>query len=834
MANWQSFKSAVQRGYQDTDKLLSGIQNIISWGNGQMNSYDPNMMVKMGQGLSMVDDYAHWMSPDEINDKYSSIPDDVKSGLKTTAQWVNLKGSMTNYQLKSQAEDYGLKLSDDELDLLQKRPWIQSQYLKVKKASMAWSSDQMESLMATILTDIQNWTIQHQWQLRVRLMQVLGMDNANDVDYLAEDLWSDFTANMTNGEKMQRIRTKYKELFGFNDRTTLTKVKENAVWLLNGVKKAVVNGLGWLTEAGSDTGLWLWEQTAKLYGGDKDTEWRVPSDVNLWGIDESSLSPDTKEAVDYLKAYGLWTGAYNVLKVYYDAKEESNDAKIQKLYSHFSDFGLEWGYWPTLWNEAQAVEQQEKNSWWYQTGEFVGKSIPEIYVTSKIWSALTLSKETLANLPRWAKHAVKFLNRAGTSAIEWVAFNAMEDGEVDAKSVGLFTALWTFLDPAINAFGNKVTKWWVRKRMGKDLFNSTVENVIKNVEREWGTKLTRSEWERIVADTVLEWSMNGIGGTVWVEFASNSLDKASQNLWGFIDDLQKSIITDLGKIEWKYENEYIQKMLKWLFKQSPKQVDEAYSVFRNARIWAWMSEEAVAKEWQMMKNLYENGAKEFSLLEQETIKENMRTIANTYSKTEKPLNGRLNEWWRDQQISAQNIIEDLATKNGVESLGDRYLQESVLIRAKKGFEKSATSSMSDILNRYAWRTLIGGLWGYVASQTIWEWPLSNPYVATATTMLVMAMWWSPRASLLASKIASKLSTTEAYSLINSADEWVLFKMKVWDRDEFLKWTRWVIYADTAQQIVERMEDNQVEYTQTFNTSDDEYLNDMIREKYWLY
>lgn len=31
-----------------------------------------------------------------------------------------------------------------------------------------------------------------------------------------------------------------------------------------------------------------------------------------------------------------------------------------------------------------------------------------------------------------------------------------------------------------------------------------------------------------------------------------------------------------------------------------------------------------------------------------------------------------------------------------------------------------------------------------------------------------------------------------------------------------------------------MEDNQVEYVQTFNTSNDEFLNDMIREKYGLY
>lgn len=66
----------------------------------------------------------------------------------------------------------------------------------------------------------------------------------------------------------------------------------------------------------------------------------------------------------------------------------------------------------------------------------------------------------------------------------------------------------------------------------------------------------------------------------------------------------------------------------------------------------------------------------------EMVKENMRTIANTYSKTDKPLNGRLNEWWRDQQISSQNVIKDIAGQNGITDISDRYLQESVLIRAK--------------------------------------------------------------------------------------------------------------------------------------------------------
>ena len=44
-------------------------------------------------------------------------------------------------------------------------------------------------------------------------MTVLNMDNVDDVDYLAEDLWSDFTTNKTDNEKLQRVRTKYKELF---------------------------------------------------------------------------------------------------------------------------------------------------------------------------------------------------------------------------------------------------------------------------------------------------------------------------------------------------------------------------------------------------------------------------------------------------------------------------------------------------------------------------------------------------------------------------------------------------------------------------------------------
>lgn len=839
---WKSREWVIKQGgsgwsYQDGKNVIRGVQNIIRGGDGKLESYDPNLMNKVGQWLSMVDDYAHGVSQEEINDKYNSIPDDVKDGIKSVSQWVNVKWAMSNYQLKAQAESYGVKLSESELELLQKRPWIQSQYLEVKKASSAWDTDQMEEMMATILKDIMTWQIKNKGNLKTRLHSYLRMDNGENLDYLVDDLWGDFTANMTTSEKMQRIRTKYTELFWFKDRTNKEKVKESAVWLINGVKKATVNWLHWLTEAVSDVGLYASKKVAKWTWYESPD--KMP-DANLWAIDENALSPDTKEAVDYLKAYGLGTWAYNILDVYYDAMEETFDAKIDKFYGDgFEIGGKKYSFnnfdaYASSLDDIKAIEQREENSNYYGVSEFIWKSIPEIYVTSKIWSALTLSPTTLSKLPWWAKWSVKLINTVGRNAVEWVAFSAMESDtwDVDSKEVALFTALGSIFDVGGGVIGGKLTKWWVKKRVGKENFDKMAEQIVNAYEKN-GINLTRKQWERIVADYVLEASMPWIKGTSEVFFGSNTLDVASANIEGFVGDLQKSIVSDLSKVSTKYENKYTRNMLEGIFKQSKKDIDEAYSVFRNARIGAWETEEAVAKEWAQMKELYERGGNTYTLAEQETVKKNSRTIADTYSKNDKPLNGTLNERWRDQQISSQNLLKEYASKEWIEDLWERYLQESVLIRAKKWFEKSATTSMKDIINKYAWRTLVWGLGGYVASQTIWEWPLSNPYVATATTLLIMSMWGSPRASLLASKIASKMSTVEAYSIINGADEWTLKKMATWNAEEFKLWMEGVIYGDTAQWIIDQMEWNSVEEQawQDKPKVRDWVMNAMV-QKYW--
>lgn len=783
-------------------------------------------MSRVNQSLNAVSDFANSVAPEEMEAKYNSIPADVMSQLNSQSHWVSATWSMSNYQLKAQAKDYGYKLGEDELDYLQKHPWVQKSYLEVKKASSIWKSDQMEEMMATILKDIKSGKLANKGNLKTRLQNYLRMGNGADLDYLTDDLWSDFTANMTDGEKMKRVKTKYKELFWFEDRTTAEKLSRSAVWLLNGVKEKTVNGLAWLSEAISDVWVWTSKQIADVAWYD-DPE-KMP-DANLWGIDDNALSPDTKEAVDYLRAYGLGTWVYNVLDVYYDAIEETFDYKINNFYDkNFSDFG--YGAWPSsnVWEDAKSAEIMSQNDGYYGVGNFIWASIPEIYVTSKIWAMMWLSPEVMAKMPWWAKFGYNIL-KSGT---EWVAFSAMEDREVDPTTVGIYTAMGTILEPFMNWLTNKLTKWGVRKRMWKEVYNKAVEDVVANAEKKW-IKITRSQWEKIVADVVLEWSMWGVRNTVGVVTASNPLDKAWAFTEDFIKELQKSVMDDLSKIPWKYQNTYTKKMLEGVFKQSPKDIDEAYSVFRNARMWAWMSEEAVAKEWETMQKLYKAWTDQFTPAEMEMVKENMRTIANTYSKTDKPLNGRLNEWWRDQQISSQNVIKDIAGQNGITDISDRYLQESVLIRAKGWFEKSATTSMKDIINRYAGRTLVWGLWGYLASQTIWEWPLSNPYVATAVTLLVMSMWGSPRASLLTSKIASKLSTVEAYSIINSADEWTLLKMKFREPWQWSDGMQWVIYTDTIQEIMERMEDNSVEVQRTAVTND-EYLDDMIKNKYGLY
>lgn len=807
---------------------VSTVRNIVNGGTWKLENYDPSEMSRVWESLNAVSDFANGVAPEEIETKYNSIPNDVLGQLSTQSHWVS-SGSMSNYQLKAQAKDYGYKLSENELDYLQKHPWVQKSYLEVKKNSSMWETDQMEEMMATILKDIKSGKLQNKGNLKTRLQNYLRMGNGADLDYLTDDLWSDFTANMTDGEKMQRIRSKYKELFWFEDRTWAEKLKRWAVGLLNGVKKATVNWLAWLTEAWSDATLslsyWmanvLWLED-KMAGADT---W----DSRLWWIDDNALSPDTKEAVDYLRAYGLGTWMYDALDVYYDAMHETWDAKIANFYqNNFADFW--YGYWVSsnVGEDIKSSDIMQENDRAYKAWEFIGKSIPEIYVTSKIGALMGLSPETMAKLPRWAKFGYRII-KSGT---EWVAFSAMEEWEVDPTTVGVYTAMGTIVEPATNALFNKVSKWWVRKRMWKNVFRSASEDVMNSYARKWLT-ISRNDAEKIVTDVVLEWSMGNLKKTFKVTFAWNSLDKASTFTEEYITELQKSIVSDLSKVTWKYENKYTRNMLEWIFWQSKKEVEEAYSVFRNARIGAWETEEAVAKEWDNMLRLYKEWTDKFTLLEQENIKQNARTIADTYSKSDKPLNGSLNERWRDQQISSQNLLKDYATQQWISDLWDRYLQESVLIRAKAWFEKSATTSMSDIINRYAWRTLIWGLWAYTASQVLDDWPLSNPYVATATTILIMSMWGSPRSSLLASKIASKLSTVEAYSLINEADSGTLFKLKVREPWQWSEGMKGVIYTDTIQQIMERMEDNSVQ-VDTRNVSNNEYLNDMIKNKYGLY
>ena len=51
-----------------------------------------------------------------------------------------------------------------------------------------------------------------------------------------------------------------------------------------------------------------------------------------------------------------------------------------------------------------------------------------------------------------------------------------------------------------------------------------------------------------------------------------------------------------------------------------------------------MADEAIDKEWNAMMDLYLDGTNKFTLVEQEQIKRNMRTIAKTYNSSNKPLN----------------------------------------------------------------------------------------------------------------------------------------------------------------------------------------------------
>lgn len=827
---WKRLPTRTQNtwSYQDKDKVISGVQNIMKWGSGKTESYDPYLMAKISQSLNLVDDYAHWVSQEEIEDKYNSIPEDYKNTLKMTSQWVNAKGSMTNYELTEQAKSYGVKLSDEEKNLLQERPWIQQSYLQVKKKSANIDSRSMEAIMGTIMNDIQTWKLQNKNQLKVRLQNVLNIENVGDVDYLSEDLWADLTTNKTSNEKMDRIRTKYKELFWFSDRTGWQKTKETWMWMLNGLQEAVTNGLSWLSKATVDVGLSVGYGISKLYWADENPEWFVPADVDLWGIDENALSPETKEMVDKLRAYGLWAWVVNAMDVYYDAKRETADAKIDDF---FKDASFPYK------DDARDSETLRENSNYVWVWEFVGKSIPEIYITSKIGAMLPMS--AVKDAPWYAKLWYKVLR----SWLEWTAFSAMEEWELSKTETGVYIASSLLIEPFLNTIWNRLWKRWIKKwfwkgwdRTVEDVMNYGDRQAIKRAESQaikeweeqaikevadgiatkWAWSVSRAEAEKYIVETVAEKLPNEFG----IIGAGNVLDTSAKFIDEAVTGIQWDITSSLSKVGGKYENKHIHNMLKEVFWQTDREVEEAYAIFKNARAWAGMTDEAIDKEWNAMMDLYLDGTNKFTLVEQEQIKRNMRTIAKTYNSQNKPLNWRLPQWWRNEQISAQNVLKWYAEKNWILTLWDQYLQESVLIRASEGFSQNAPKNMMDIINRYAWRTLVWGIGGYVASQTIWDWPFSNPYIATATTILAMALWWSPRASLLVSKFANRMSLVEARAIINSAEDGTL--PKLWELSA--QWVkenlRNVLYADSLLWLTDEISwTNEKEMQPVLSTDD---------------
>ena len=841
---WKRMPTQPTRSYQDEDKVVNGVKDIIKWGSGQTEDFDPVMMAKISQSLNVVDDYAHWVSQEEINDKYNSIPFPVIVSLKKASQWVNAKGSMTNYELTSQAKNYGVKLSDQEKQLLQKRPWIQQSYLEVKKKSANIDSSQMEAIMGTILNDIQTWLIPDKEHLQVRLQNALNMSNLADVDYLAEDLWSDFTANKTNNEKLQRIRTKYKELFWFEDRTNKQKAKEGWLWLLNGLEEKVVNWLHWLTESATDLMYGTTRLVGKIGWADENPENRIPADVDLWGIDENALSPETRDMVEKIRAYGLWAWVVSAMDVYWDAIEETTDAKIDEV---FRDKTFPYK------EDSKDSEMLRENSNYVSVWEFVWGAIPEIYITSKIGALLPMS--VVKNAPWYLRLWYKILR----SWLEWVAFSAMEEWELDKTEVGVYTASSVLLDPFFSTIWNKLSKRWIKKYFWKgwngaveDVMNYGEKNALKNAEskaltnaeekavtqvawdiaNKW-VKVTREDAEKYIVETVAEKLPNEFVLTT----ASNTLDTASKYIDDAVTGIQWDITSSLSKIGDKYENKHIFNMLKEVFWQTDKEVSEAYAIFKNARVWAGISEEVVDKEWNMMMDLYLEWGNKFTLAEQEQIKRNMRTIANTYNSSNKPLTWRLPQWWRNEQISAQNVLKWYAEENWIKNLWDLYLQESVLIRASEWFSQNAPKDMMDIINRYAWRTLVWWIGGYVASQTIWDWPLSNPYIATATTILVMALWWSPRVSLSVSKFANRMSVIEARAIINSAEDGTLPKLDKYTFEWATEHLKDVLYADSLERLINDIEwhnNSDFSYYQWGEQELDAWIMGAIRQQYGMY
>lgn len=782
----QKGKRLPQWGRDETKKIISSVNNIISWGDGAINDYDPYMIGKVSSSLSYVDDLAHWVSNDDLSLKYNSIPQDVQEGLHQSAYEVSDSG-ITWIDLIKEAKNRNLKLSSDEISKLEKYPWVQKKYLKIKTSSKTVSTENMELAIEKIVEDFDNWIIMNKWNLTTRLQNILRDVSASDLEFTVNNIWDSLNKWATQQRRKWDIMENNKELNGYEDRTRQEKNYEVSASGLDAIANGVLNvfkfiGNLWVgIVPKSDVLAWLWGY---------DSADKMAEDY-LLNVNVNNLSPATRidvenarDAIRGKEFLDAWATYKQVRKEEFNQSIDEKKDAYTKAYPRDINKNLEQkeaspysGFWNFMWNTIDLIV------WTHLASEMFTTLVGDIFGTSAKWTeAVQQFLETAQKTKAWrmAQSGIKWWN----ALVEWGAFSAIENWEMDTWDILWYMFISKFFDWAwggltklaeetslksiiwkkgLEQAVGRLTKQWYST---KDAIHALTDLFVKFGER-WG-----KENMKLITKDALD--------SLW-EWLKETLSKVN------VDSEMPMIIKMAKYLMWKWDKGMEGRSAEWTLSALRNKlvtvekwgervwediVNEMYSIIErvaNGKIKTLYDAFAVRQAFWRMSNAWNAQwvvkTPETSQIINDWFMSSLKTIDDVFKKSWGALSENLaKKWFGGIQdiLNVEDILQTVAgwlEKNPLAWFWDRFM--------------------------HTWAKFLGwGLISETAKGAGSEWALTSPYVATSLMSSILAMVTSPKVASRMLRLVGRTSMADRYSLI----DWIMTsKSKEVAQDSIRTW-----------------------------------------------
>jgi len=825
----RSLNRSAQWDDQDKKAVKSAINDIMEWGDGWMEEYNPSLISKVASSLAFVSDKAHG-SPTEV--EYESMPTDLKDDLSYIAEnRLNPNGSMTRSNLVEEAKTLWVKLSEKELDNLEKNPWRQTKYISIKWASSSINTETMTASIGTMFNDVKSGTISNKQQLKTRLQNILEVDNPNHLDYLVDDLWVDLHKNRSTAEQIALIKENYGELFWYEDRTAWQKWKTAWIGTVDGIYREFWNWMSWLTKNTPEIlNVWVWATLA----GNPAT---LP--LVLWAYNSKDVDQDTQDMIDTTRATLLWKWMRDII-TWYKTLDEMMDSAWDWL-KWMAEWGVKFAMDENYSRGKRALEDSAEGKVW----EFMWGLTVEMMATELVWGMIGEMRggaTAVKNLSWWDK----FFYKMTKNTVEWGAFsavnNAWEDMWADILFFDLLWLAWMWFSAL---WETSPVKTFMAKTLsgGKKVFDKMIKTA-----REWGETWYKNAKKK-VTDLIINVLPKG------THSAEEIWKSATEELNLLSEDKKKL----LGFIEGEFESKSANDVLKEIFWGTKNEVQAYWGRFYSKLEWIWGKTEAELRaEWEALQDLYKNKVQKFTASQLERIRSLWDTVVERYKQVTWALSNKadsqefhsylnplkeqiqtiykdnlnkikwklwgirntIKNWSKWAVDSTEKELADLwKDVLGEDLMSDTFgdlhdidLQMSILTDFRNAIEWKIWESFWDRVKKKGLVTLLG--WSLVAwTDYLSDWDINpSPYLVSVALLGLYGISSSPEVITTFASLYQRMSNVELAHFFKALDEWTLVTTseKLWV-DSLVSDMHKILYTDTFKWLENKLSGRDLEH-----------------------